>query len=533
MARAFVISNSGTPYSSLHFSPRIMSIPTNIANLLTRGDSKLSIHFEEIPSHNDGPHSDSRFYMLSANHALKDHDERGDDLRYLSKSKQGATKLAQLLNAPHLTKEKGNPTQDEKAVMRLGETVMVVDETFNAQPIHSHIWNSFVSLEFRFPTADITSLQYLQTSSWKGLGPGETLFTKEGTPTFEGVSIISGICLFNGRLLAMSATSPETGGVDAVLLKDSIPTYTELDYIVRSSSAIADIAAMNISRAREQGSELRINIKLDVPSWHYFHLVATKFALKQCSSTEALEWMDAVDQRHDQIGQAFAETIKHGLEQRGIYDSTSYVIGITSRANSAAVLIRTAIEHGEIPALDAILAALDSEKDGCWKQFYEMIPAKERPTNLDQLGYLYYVFEAIRPSLVEREAESTTPASNQTKKVNLSKKALNKRKSRRLIISIDDSAERRIYSRAQKILSKIRQSNEKPETFLVESYVCRRFLVNGNKDRARLGRLDPIPDVLARTDFHQETILPLDVVRQLYGDDCALSLQKRLREVGF
>ncbi|KAJ5170829.1 uncharacterized protein N7500_003612 [Penicillium coprophilum] len=469
--------------------------------------------------------------MISTDHALKDHEEREDDAIYLSKAKQGATKLAQMLNAPRIANGKGDPAQEiEKSVVRLGKTAMVVDETFDAQPIHSHIWNSFMSLEFRFPKANFTSLQYLQTS-WKGLESGDTLFTNEGTPTFEEVSIVSGVCLFNARLLAMSATSPKTGGVDIALLRDSIPTYNELDYIARSSSAIADVAAMNISRAREQGSERRINIKLDIPSWHYFHSVATKFALKQCSNIQALDWMDAVDQRHDQMGQVFVESIKYELEQRGI-DSTGYVIDITSRTNPAALLIRTALEHGENPSLDAILAALDSERDGCWKQFYEMIPIKERPTNLDQLGYLYYVYEATKPSLVERQAEPTRPVSNQTKKVNLSKKALKKRKPRRLIISIDDSAERRIYSRAQRILSKIRQCSDKPETFLVESYVCRRFLINGNQDRARLGRLDPVPDIPAHTDSQHETVLPHNVVRELYGDDCALNLQKWLREVG-
>lgn len=509
-----------------------MPLPTYIANLLIGEDVKLSIHFDEIPLHGDGHHNGSKFYILSTNRALKDHEEKEDDLRYLSKGRQGAIRLNKLLNTPNLARESENTTQDEeKAVMRLGETAMVIDETFDAQPIHSHIWNSFMSIEFRFPKADFTSLQYLQ-SSWKGLKFGDTLFTKEGTPTFEEVSIVSGVCLFNARLLAMSATSPKTGGVDVDLLKNSIPTYNELDYIARASSAIADIAAMNILRACEQGSGQRLKIKLDIPSWHYFHTVATRFVSKQCSSTEVLQWMDVVDQRHDQIGQTFVEAIKDGLEQRGIRDSTSYVIGITSRTNSAAVLIRTAIEHEEIPSLDAILASLDSEEDGCWKRFYEMIPVKERPSNLGQLGYLYYVYEAIGPSLVKRSAP-VPPKSGQPKETNLSKKALKKPKPRRLIISVDDSAERRIYSRAQRVLSKIRQSSENPETYLAETYVCRRFLINGNENRARLGRLDPLPDIPVRAGFHHETMLPLDIVRQLYGDKSALNFQRWLQKVGF
>ncbi|GBF59786.1 hypothetical protein TMEN_2116 [Trichophyton mentagrophytes] len=508
-----------------------MSIPTDIANLVIGEDAKLSIQFDKIPLCTDGSRNGPRFYMISTNRALKDHEEREDDIRYLSKARQGAIRLNQLLNGPYSVKERETAVRDEgKAVMRLGDTTMVVDETFDAQPIHSHIWNSFMSIEFRFPKADFTSLQYLQTS-WKGLESGDTLFTKDGTPAFEEVSIVSGVCLYNARLLEMSATSPKTGGIDIDLLRDSIPTYNELDYIARASSAIADVAAMNILRACEQGSGQRLKIKLDIPSWHYFHTVATLFASKQCSNTEALQWMDTVDQRHDQIGQTFVDAVRDGLEQRGIRDSTSYDIGITSRTNTAAILIRTAIEYGEIPSLDSVLAALDSEGDGCWKRFYDMVPTKERPSNLDQLGYLFYVYEAIRPSLVERPTP-VSPASEKTKKANLSKKALKKRKPRRLIISVDDSAERRIYSRAQRILSKIRQSSEKPETYLVESYVCRRFLINGNEDRARLGRLDPIPDIPVRTGSHHETMLPLDVVRQLYGDHSALNLQRWLQKAG-
>ncbi|EZF30542.1 hypothetical protein H101_05817 [Trichophyton interdigitale H6] len=481
-----------------------MSIPTDIANLVIGEDAKFSIQFDKIPLCTDGSRNGRRFYMISTNRALKDHEEREDDIRYLSKARQSAIRLNQLLNGPHSVKERETAVQDEeKAVMRLGDTTMVVDETFDAQPIHSHIWNSFMSIEFRFPKA-ISRLCNIYKRLGRASNPVIPFSPKtEHQPSRKYPS-------FQG---------------------DSIPTYNELDYIARASSAIADVAAMNIIRACEQGSGQRLKIKLDIPSWHYFHTVATLFASKQCSNTEALQWMDTVDQRHDQIGQTFVEAVRDGLEQRGIRDSTSYDIGITSRTNTAAILIRTAIEHGEIPLLDSVLAALDSEEDGCWKRFYEMVPTKERPSNLDQLGYLFYVYEAIRPSLVERPTP-VPPASEKSKKANLSKKALKKRKPRRLIISVDDSAERRIYSRAQRILSKIRQSSEKPETYLVESYVCRRFLINGNEDRARLGRLDPLPDIPVRTGSHHETMLPLDVVRQLYGDHSGLNLRRWLQKAG-
>jgi hypothetical protein len=66
--------------------------------------------------------------------------------------------------------------------------------------------------------------------------------------------------------------------------------------------------------------------------------------------------------------------------------------------------------------------------------------------------------------------------------------------SRRLIINIDDSAERRIYSWSQEMLKKIRQSHcNMSNPTLVEVYLCRRVFVNGNKTRNRLYHQDPMP----------------------------------------
>lgn len=53
--------------------------------------------------------------------------------------------------------------------------------------------------------------------------------------------------------------------------------------------------------------------------------------------------MDAVDQRYDQIGQVFTESVQHELQTRGIHNSSSYEIHTSSRTNVAAVSIRTAI----------------------------------------------------------------------------------------------------------------------------------------------------------------------------------------------
>jgi hypothetical protein len=101
-----------------------------------------------------------------------------------------------------------------------------------------------------------------------------------------------------------------------------------------------------------------------------------------------------------------------------------------------------------------------------------------------------------------------------------------------LIISIDDPAERRIYSQAQEVLRKCRQSVSIADAMLVEVYICRKALANGNMNRARLYHHDPMPEVPMHSNHSSEDVLPLDLVRYLYGSEYAHDLQRRVSHAG-
>ena len=172
--------------------------------------------------------------------------------------------------------------------------------------------------------------------------------------------------------------------------------------------------------------------------------------------------------------------------------------------------------------METILRHFNREEDGCWRRFYDCILTRERPKDLEQLGYIYYVFEVVRPALLEVWNRTTRSLDKRKIKGTLTtNKSKSKSKPRRLILNVDDPAEHRIYSRAQEILRKFRQKVDEAESNLVEVYICRQVLVNRNQDRARLYHQDPIPEAPTSSDPDRETILPVDVVSQLYGSECA------------
>ncbi len=511
-----------------------------VANILKQEGHRPSIKVENVPLRSvrqeKGPNSDIGFYMTSSDCILADNGKVCHKrFRAMSKSRQAATMLAQLLNDQAAIKdyEKAEIIGQEQnqPFTRVGDTVFVLDETFStSQAIDTHSWNLFISTEFHFPSAfsnhGLTSTQHLQISC-PNLKFGETLFMENGTPCFDQIDIVSGVCIFNGGILIKSISSPQRGKLDAEYLRHAKPTFHEMDYIARSSSAIADVATMAISRNREQRSGSRVSISLDIPSWHYYGLPVANFAQGLCTATEALDWMDSVDQRHDQIGRVFMESVQHEVGKRGIHDHSGYQIQTSSRTNSVAFSIRKALRNGEVPSMVNVLQSLNDEEDGNWRDFYSCIPLKEMPQDIEALGHLYYVFEVAKPALHKIRDQQPSTIKEEEKM---------KSRNRRLIINIDDPAERRIYSRAQEVLRKLRASSNKADSTLVEVYICRRVVVNGNQTRARLYHHDPMPEApvhfTGRETDPVQPIMPLDVVRQLYGSYCAQNLQRWFAAVG-
>jgi hypothetical protein len=182
---------------------------------------------------------------------------------------------------------------------------------------------------------------------------------------------------------------------------------------------------------------------------------------------------------------------------------------------------------------------------------------KDRLQNFRALGYLFYIFQVVRPALAINPRHCSPDNSSGSDLSGPSQPSScfgDDVKTRRLLISIDDGSERRIYSRAQKLFKKIRASPDMlTSPTLVEIYLCQRVFINSNNSGSNLYLDDPTTSehstILhsagggggddANADSHPSPspssaaeLKPIDVVRILYGPECAENLQMWLTEVG-
>lgn len=475
----------------------------------------------------------------------------------ISKAVNAAALLSQLVNGKMPASGHGKQTivflDKELPSMNVGETVVIADETFSdSQEISTHRRNMFLAMHFHFANASVncehnfTTTQYLQISC-PNLKSEASFFTEQNVPVYDHVEISSGICIFNGDIIQASISEAENGAAHFRKIMYSKPTIYEMEYIARSSSAIADIASVLIARTRGHRSRPLISIGLDVPSFQYYYSVVDKFDKGLCPARKALEWIDAVDLRHDQIAQVFTNSVEHELRRRGA-NPDDYRIHASSRSTTVALSIKQALQNGSIPSLGSILQRLDHEKDGLWRAFYQFVPTKEKPRIMEDLGYLFYVFEAIKAAL--ENPATAYPVTSRLEGTRHSRCTLEERygpmpenetrpKPRRLIIAIDDAAERRIYSRSQEILKKIRQSHiGMSNSTLVEVYLGRRVFINGNKTRVRLYSHDPMPEVPTLSQIQEcdcdggQLVKASEVVRLLYGSDCAQKMMLLFAQAG-
>ena len=190
------------------------------------------------------------------------------------------------------------------------------------------------------------------------------------------------------------------------------------------------------------------------------------------------------------------------------------------------------MENGENPRFADALQGLENERDGTWRSFYQYIPAQGRPKNWKDLGFLFYVFEAVRSALLRNSASPVTEHTGTSRDpVTI--------KPRRLIVGIDDPSERRIYSEAQVVLRKIRSSaSGTTHPVLVPMFLCKMIFFDSNKRKSNLFYDDPMPIVpflappLGQEKKGNCPVEPLDIVRWLYGDRIAKRLQQLLAKAG-
>ena len=499
-----------------------MSSQMLLADLRSQDNGLVSVSFHNFERCTREKKSEIQgFYMrygvlpekeqARASCALPKHDQKA-----LVKGHKAAVKAAKLLNSG----------EGPDSTLNITETALI-----GGPPNEGHARvlegiTSFQKTQFRHDPF-VTS-HYLHFSG-EGQPFHNMLFNNKNQAMFDRVYIQSGMCLFSMPMIQGSLDTE--GRVDCARLYYSQPTFYEAEYIARTCPVLADFTAMalrSIEQAKKRNQDAQdipVHIGLDVPNFHYFQSLASKLRDETCTFTEALQWMQAVEQRSDQISEVFQGYLHIELLKRNVNPS-SISIKVSRRGHFVANFIRQALEQNEMPSLQILLGSLGSE-DKVWNEFYEMLPPKERPQDFRDLGYLFYVYEIIRPALVDNIRSGA-----------------GKPKNGRLIVGIDDGTERRIYSRSQKLLKKVRNlpGVERPSA-LMEVYMSRRVFINSNEDGSNLYLADPAPArplmALCKSDntpppspVSVAEFGPFDLTRTLYGEETAMGLRALFADVG-
>ncbi|KAI1864631.1 hypothetical protein JX265_008355 [Neoarthrinium moseri] len=460
---------------------------------------------------------------LAVDRISQDHSSNSDRKKYqhaLSKGRKTASRVRDFLSgAKHL---------HEGPFVELSEDAIISGSPYPGVTRDREGVTSFHKMIFHFPYQAMgvskvrdNSAQMLHISC-PGFNADSVLVDQFGRATYDSITIISGMCLFSEKILRSSIM--DKGSLDISKLYYPRPTLYEMEVIARSASVIADIAAQMLARDAVS-KKVSFQIVLDLPSWHYYQIVHDSFVAGQCSSAEALDWLQALELRCEQMAVVFGNAVRHEIDERGV-GSGSYEILVAPGTASVGSTIQSSLMHNTVPDINECLASVCQMEGESWAAFYSLVPEKEKPQTFKSLGFLFYVYEAIRPALRHLRTTSDTRRSGST--------------ARPLIISVDDRAERKIYSKSQDLIKKIRKaSNVASSPTLIEVYVARRVFFDGNADGGSLYWNDPSPDYLGPRSFKdsarlygQPELQVWQIIRALYGNECALNLERWFLEVG-
>ena len=352
-------------------------------------------------------------------------------------------------------------------------------------PRQYHAWATqrlafFVKSTFEFPasltqTNTVSSTQFLHFSDSLSQTAVQSFLDTAGP---RHVTILSGICLSSSKTTTMAIKDESTGELQDSEYKRA--TLYELEYIARSVPAIADLAIAFRSSATSTDSDdcekalQPAQICLDIPSFHYYQSFDDHLRSGCCGFDEVRQWLCAVEKHHDQISHVFRGYLRHELLRREPSAKASF-ISVTPGGQRVLSSIRESIESHTRPSVEKAVDIL-SMHEPAWARFMQFVPNKDRPHDFRSLGYLFYVYQVARHAFGGGpEYKLERPG---------------------LLISVDDSAEQGIYSRAQKLLKKKREFTSSATPVLLETYLCPRVFVNHNASGSDLHSHDPYPGLL-------------------------------------
>ncbi|KAK6815746.1 hypothetical protein PG987_016512 [Apiospora arundinis] len=357
-----------------------------------------------------------------------------------------------------------------------------------------------------------------------GLRSEDTLFDRFGRWSRDHVTIVSGMCLFSDKIMRDAVQGD--GKLDVLKLSSQEPTLYELEIIARSSSAIADVAS-HILGKNGAAKPIPLEIVLDAPSWHYFQVVHGNLASGHCTPAEALDWLQAVELRCEQVTTVFENSVRHEMGLRGVPAGFYHILTAPGTAG-VGTSIRQALTSGMVPDIADCMDAICEVEGERWAMFYSLIPEKDRPCDFRSLGNLFYIYEVVRPALAAKNGSTAAEL-----EVSGPNSALDDSSSSGHSDILDRPSAKSV-SKAQAFIKKIRRAPQIPShPLLLEFYSARRVFINGNTGGDSLYWNDSSPHPLSmNTTAGSPELGAFGVIRNLYGNDCAQNLQRWFSEAG-
>ncbi|KAL9629887.1 MAG: hypothetical protein Q9204_005022 [Flavoplaca sp. TL-2023a] len=216
-----------------------------MADVSTQENSRAPISFPEIDIcsslHGNDGWAPVAFFKIS---------DSNFDCKAVRKCRVAASLLAELFTSTPAGKSHVESiawADLERASVAVSNQAIVAGENFTeGKELYDDYYNIFISMRFPFPInvnpEGVDQNLQISCSSLRSAG---ILFNQRGASAYDSIHIISGVCLFNDNIWKGSLAD----GVCPFVLK-AAPTVQELERIARSSTAIADVAAVIVFRLR-------------------------------------------------------------------------------------------------------------------------------------------------------------------------------------------------------------------------------------------------------------------------------------------
>lgn len=294
----------------------------------------------------------------------------------------------------------------------------------------------FSKIQLRFKNGTL-STQHVHVRNSKGLRN----LQKSTTGPLRSIAISTGMCLFS-RALVPSFGSPDDNSSDECRMPlpcaQTDLTIYELETMIRLASTIADV--VGILKHHAETERLSIVVNVDIPDVQYYWPAIELFRKGTISEAHLKSWFATVDERRCKLRCFFEAAINELLESRLL---PAIRIVLAQGTESVRRYYKRVTALTAIPSLEDLLDILkgDEQTSNTWSTFLKSAGSKFGPTNIQDLGYIMHVFNALSPVFWNKHrtihGESEPDLENHKPQ---------------LLLQIDDIIEWKVFARAQNVL---------------------------------------------------------------------------------